>query len=117
MSSPRAAVVATVVTLALAVAIVVVVPLGMALLDAIPSRPLLAAGAMGGVLSLAVTPGPVAGGLAAAWLVAALALKGTSLLAWWRDPHLGWCVLARLAATGYLVGGAGWLVVSRLGLE
>ena len=105
------------VTLALVVAVAVVVPLGTRLLDGRVNRGALLVAAVCAVEAL-VEPVGLRGALFAwPWLVFALYVKVEELQAWWRDPHLGWCALGRLAAAGYLVAGAGWFVLARAGIE
>ena len=105
------------ISLALAVAVAVVVPLGTRLLDGRVNRGALLAAAVCAMEAL-VEPVGLRGALfASPWLVFALYVKLAELRAWWREPHLGWCALGRLAAAGYLVAGAAWLVLARAGIE
>ena len=105
------------VMLALVVAVAVVVPLGTRFLDGRVHRAALVAAAVFAIGALAEPPGLRAALYAWPWLVFAIYVKVAELQAWWRDPHLGWCALGRLAAAGYLVAGAGWLVLARAGVE
>lgn len=73
------------------------------------------AGAVLATAALLAPRGTLAGALAAGWLAVALVALVPAAAAWVREPTLRPVPLARTAAVAFLVVGAVWLVVDRLG--